>query len=305
MGHVNTIVLPSPLAYSVKETHRRIVVDGTSKSKIFSPTGSEAIRGAHALLPGVRLWFVDTGGPGTPVILLHANTGTVHAWTPQINALQQAGFRAIAFDRRGWGRSMADPSTGDQPGSVAQDLDALATYLKLPAFHLVGIAGGGFVALDFATWRPERVLKLIVAGSNGQFNEPEMQALSARIAIPGLTGVPESRPLLEVGVAYRAEDPDGFARFIEMEHSAKQPDAPAQPMRTPNTFAKIAAIQASTLIIMGGADLIAPPALMRTWARHIKQAQYVDVPDAGHSINWERPEPFNQLMLDFLNAPET
>jgi pimeloyl-ACP methyl ester carboxylesterase len=259
---------------------------------------------AYVDLPGVCLRYLDTGGHGTPVVLLHANTGTAESWSMQLHALGQAGYRAIAFDRRGWGKSIAIPDTGVQPGSVAEDLDALVNYLRLPQFHLVGIAGGGFVALDYAAWRPERLLKFIVAGSNGQFSEPQMQAFYARIAIPGLTGNPALRPFLEVGVAYRAEDPEGFAKFIEMEHASRQQDAPAQPLRTPNTFVKVAAIPASTLIIMGGADLLSPPSLMRTWAAHLRRVQFVEIPDAGHSINWERPQQFNALTMKFLNADE-
>lgn len=258
------------------------------------------IAGRHIPLPGVQLWTVDSGGHGTPVILLHANTGTVNAWQPQFQAFQDAGYRVIAFDRRGWGRSMATAATGAQPGSIAGDLDALVDALGLDTFILVGIAGGGFAALDYAAWRPGRLIQLVVAASNGQFSEPEMQAFYARIAVPGLTGRLEARPYLEVGVAFRAEDPQGFARFVEMEHRARQPDAPAQPLRTPNTYAKLAAIRTPTLVLMGGADLLAPPALMRTWARHLPLARFAEIPNAGHSINWERPAQFNLAVLAFL-----
>ena len=142
--------------------------------------------------------------------------------------------------------------------------------------------------------------RLLVAGSNGQFSEPQMQDFYTRIAVPGLTGRIEVRPYLEVGVAYRAEDPGGFARFIAMEHAARQPDAPAQPLRTPNTFAKVATIRTPTLILMGGADMLAPPALMRTWSRHLPDKRFAEIGDAGHSINWERPDDFNHLMIQFL-----
>lgn len=256
--------------------------------------------GRHIQLPGVRLWVVDTGGTGLPLVLLHANTGTVEGWAAQLEAFSAAGRRVIAFDRRGWGRSVIDPGSGPQPGSIAEDLDALADALGLARFDLLGIAGGGFAALDYAAWRPQRIRRLVVAASNGRFSEPEMEAFYARIAVPGLTGVPASRPFLEVGVAYRAEDPEGFARFIEMEHHAKQPDAPAQPLRTPNTFEKVARITAPTLVLMAGADLLAPPALMRAWARHLPDVRYAEVPDAGHSMNWERPEPFHTHVLAFL-----
>ena len=104
-------------------------------------------------LPGVRLWTVDSGA-GTPIVLLHANTGTSLAWENQISTFSSAGYRAIAFDRRSWGKSMADPATGPQPGTIAGDLEALAGHLALDSFHLVGIAGGGFAALDYAAWSP-------------------------------------------------------------------------------------------------------------------------------------------------------
>jgi pimeloyl-ACP methyl ester carboxylesterase len=269
-------------------------------AKTIASTDDQA--GNFANLPGVRLWFVDTGGPGTPVVLLHANTGTVQAWQYQIDVFAKAGWRVIAFDRRGWGKSTAAPLTGDQPGTVAEDLDALADHLNLPPFHLIGIAGGGFVALDYAAWRPERLRRLIVAASNGQFKEPEMQAFYDRIAVPGLTGNPDLRAFLEVGVSYRAENPEGLARFVQMEHTARQPTAPAQPMRTPNTFSKVSGILAKTLIITGGADLLAPPPLMTCWARHLRSAFFVNLPDAGHSLNWERPHEFNQHVLRFLET---
>src|SRR5215475_4195121 len=105
--------------------------------------------GRYAELPGVKLWFVDTGGSGTPIVLLHANTGTSAYWENQISTFSRAGYRVVAFDRRGWGKSTADPLTGSQPGTIAGDLEALADYLKLDRFHLIGVAAGGFAALDY------------------------------------------------------------------------------------------------------------------------------------------------------------
>src|ERR1700733_15413418 len=116
--------------------------------------------GAFAELPGVKLWFTDSGGAGVPLVLLHANTGTSAVWANQVENFSRAGYRVIAFDRRGWGRSIANPATGPQPGSIAGDLDALAEYLKLDKFHLLGVAGGGFAALDYAAWHPERLRSL-------------------------------------------------------------------------------------------------------------------------------------------------
>ena len=61
--------------------------------------------GRYAEIPGVKLWFTDTGGTGTPIVLLHANTGTSASWEPQATAFSREGYRVIAFDRRGWGKS--------------------------------------------------------------------------------------------------------------------------------------------------------------------------------------------------------
>src|SRR5262245_32495554 len=90
----------------------------------------------YADLPGVRLWFTDTGGSGVPVVTLHAHTGNRDSWQNNSPAIEKAGYRVIAFDRRGWGRSMADPSSGPHPGTVAEDLQALANFLRLQKFHL-------------------------------------------------------------------------------------------------------------------------------------------------------------------------
>ena len=104
--------------------------------------------GRYAELPAVKLWFTDSGGTGAPLVLLHSNTGTSAVWQSQIDVFSPAGYRVIAFDRRGWGKSIANPATGPQPGTIAGDLDALADNLKLDRFHLLGVAGGGFAALD-------------------------------------------------------------------------------------------------------------------------------------------------------------
>ena len=61
--------------------------------------------GHVAALPGVRLHYTDSGGAGTPVVMLHPNTGNSDIWDKQVPAFAAAGHRVIAFDRRGWGRS--------------------------------------------------------------------------------------------------------------------------------------------------------------------------------------------------------
>jgi len=255
--------------------------------------------GTHAELPGVKLWFVDSGGSGVPIVLLHPNTGTCEVWDSQIAGFAQAGYRVIAFDRRGWGNSTPDPATGPQPGSIAGDLDALVDYLKLDKFHLLGVAGGGFTALDYAAWQPQRLRGLIVGGSTGAIEDKAIADFIARIAIPEIRK--QSAHYRELGPSYRGANPEGTRRWIEIDEHSRQPGVPFQPaLRTPNTFAKIATITTPTLIIAADADLLAPPALMRIWAAHMQNHEWAMIHDAGHAMAWEQPGRFNDLVLDFL-----
>jgi pimeloyl-ACP methyl ester carboxylesterase len=261
-------------------------------------TAEDSTNGMHAELPGVKLWFTDSGGAGTPIVLLHSNTGNSDIWAPQIAAFSKAGYRVIAFDRRGWGRSTANPASGPQPGSIAGDLDMLVDHLKLGKFHLLGVAGGGFAALDYAAWHPEHIQSLIVGGSTGALKDPEIAEFIARIEIPEIRKQPAA--YLEVAPSYRGANVDGTKRWVEINAHSRQPDAVAQPMHTPNTFTKIETITAPVLLIAADADLLAPPALMRVWAAHIKNRQWAVMQDAGHAMAWEQPEIFNELVLDFL-----
>lgn len=259
---------------------------------------AEPAAGQSVELPGVKLWVVDTGGTGQPLVLLHSNTGTSAVWERQIASFSQAGYRVIAFDRRGWGRSMADAATGPQPGTIAGDLDALADQLKLDRFHLLGVAGGGFAALDYAAWHPERLRSLVIGASTGELSDKEMADFRTLIEIPGIRKLPAA--YREVGPSYRGANPDGTRRWAEIEEHSRQPGAPNQPLRSPNTYAKIATIPTPTLVLAADADLLAPPAMMRIWATHMKNHEWAVVPDAGHAVTWEQPEAFNEAVLQFL-----
>jgi pimeloyl-ACP methyl ester carboxylesterase len=164
---------------------------------------------------------------------------------------------------------------------------------------LLGVAGGGFAALDYASWRPEKLRGLIVGGSTGGFEDKEIADFIARIAIPEIRK--QSAHYREIGPSYRGANPEGTKRWIEIDEHSRQPGVAFQPpLRTPNTLAKIAAITAPALIIAADADLLAPPALMRLWATHLKNHEWALIHDAGHAMAWEQPGAFNDKVLDFL-----
>jgi pimeloyl-ACP methyl ester carboxylesterase len=67
------------------------------------------------------------------------------------------------------------------------------------------------------------------------------------------------------------------------------------------TLAKLETIKLPTLLLPADADLTAPPYIMRILGMHIPGAELHLIPEAGHSANWEQPEIFNRLVLEFLS----
>ena len=255
--------------------------------------------GAFATLSGRRVWYVDTGGTGTPVVLLHAASGSILMWERQLPALQAAGYRVIAFDRVGWGRSELDE--GAAPGTAADDLQGLLALLRVDRFHLVGTAAGGFVAFDYALSFPERLHSLTVANSIGGVQDEDYLALGVRLRpAPQFNALPVD--VRELGPSYRAADAAGTARWVELSRRSRlaRPLPSPQTFRNRITFARLDTIRMPVLLIGGGADLYSPPPMMRRYGDHLRGAEWLVVPDAGHSVFWENTELFNRSLLAFL-----
>ncbi len=254
----------------------------------------------YAQIPGVELWYNDTGGTHPPVIFLHAASGTCESWVYQVPVFSSAGYRCITYDRRGWGRSQPDPS-GDQPGDVSEDLHGLVAHLGLERVDLVATAAGGIVGIAYALAHPLRVRRLVVANTIGGVQDPAYLEVQSRIRPSEIQGLPVA--LREVGPSYRAINPEGVQRWIDIERAGRPAGThgPGQPLRQPITFARLQTLQPPVLMIAGDADLISPPALMRMLAAHIPQCQFVTVPEAGHAAFWEQPELWNRLVLTFLD----
>jgi pimeloyl-ACP methyl ester carboxylesterase len=259
---------------------------------------ADEANGSYVDLPNVKLWVSDSGGTGIPVILLHPTTGTSDIWANQVPALTKAGYRVITVDKPGWGKSIV--TAGQKPISLAEDLDLLADHLKLPKFHLVGSANGGYVAVDYASWRPERVRSLVISSSGlGLQSDPEGDAFRKRAAIPGFDQLPAE--VREMSPSYRGMNPDGVARWKEIEAHARQAGALEPPMRTPNTLEKVASLKTPLLVVAGDVDLTTPSAAVRLWAAHLTEPYELDlITEAGHAVAWEQPDKFNEALLAFL-----
>jgi pimeloyl-ACP methyl ester carboxylesterase len=259
---------------------------------------TQTVHEGYADLPGVRLFYIDTGGSGTPLVLMHAATGSVRAWEHQVPAFTAAGYRVVSFDRRGWGRT--ESTAGSPPGTAADDLIALMDHLHIDRFHLVGTAAGGFVAFDTALSFPKRLRSIVVANSIGGVQDQEFLALGRRIRPPEFTAMPAE--LREVSPSYRAGNPEGTRKWVELEHISRPPGppAPAQALKNRITFAQLETITVPTMLLTGDADMFAPPPVMRMFAKRIKGAETLVVPEAGHSTYWEQPDVFNRAVLNFI-----
>ena len=257
----------------------------------------------HVTLPGVDLWYEDAGSDGVPVIFLHAASGTCESWVYQSPAFTTAGYRCITYDRRTWGRSRptTDPSKdgGEQPGYQGDDLHGLVEHLGLERFHLVATAAGGITGIDYALSHPERVRSLVAANTIGGVQDAEYLEVQHRLRPPEIQNLPVE--LRELGPSYRGTDPAGSARWLEIDHSTRPYGVvPAQPLREPITYARLATMRVPALVLSGEADILSPPALMRMLAEHIPSSRLVSLPEAGHAGFWERPQVWNGLVLDFI-----
>lgn len=277
----------------------RIVLASLASLPLFA---QPVLKQAVVDVPGAQISYIDSGGTGQAVIFLHAATGHSQVWEHQIPAFTAAGYRFIAYDRRGWGRTRTRPvEPGANPSTAADDLLALMDQLRIPEAHLVSTAAGGFVALDFALSYPARIVSVVIANSIGGVQDQSYLELGRRLRpSPQFDALPAD--IRELGPSYRASDPSGAQRWLELEKAARPEAAraPAQPLRNRITLALLESLKVPTFFITGGADLYSPPPAMRILAERVKNARMLVIPEAGHSAYWEQPESFNRAVLEFL-----
>ena len=107
----------------------------------------------------------DSGGDGRPVILIHGWPLSAEAWQHQYDAIKNAGFRAIAYDRRGFGRS-DKPESGYDYDTLTADLKGIIDDLGLDDVTLVGFSmGGGEVARFVGNYGEDKIHSLVFASA--------------------------------------------------------------------------------------------------------------------------------------------
>jgi non-heme chloroperoxidase len=104
----------------------------------------------------IELYYEDQGS-GPPVVLLSGWPLDSRSWEPQTHALLEAGYRVVAYDRRGFGRS-SRPAVGYDFSTLAGDLDKLLTELDLREVTLIGFSlGTGELARYIGTYGTDRL----------------------------------------------------------------------------------------------------------------------------------------------------
>lgn len=180
----------------------------------------------------VRVYYEDLGS-GQPVVLIHGFPLSGRSWEKQIRALLAAGYRVIAYDRRGFGRS-SQPSSGYDYDTLAADLEQLLTQLDLHDVVLVGMSmGGGEVARYLVRYGSRRVVKAAIISGVPPFllkapDNPDgvdkslFDGILAAIARDRL--VERARPPRAARV--RRDQPPPRARDHGAAHPARAPDHP-------------------------------------------------------------------------------
>lgn len=247
---------------------------------------------------GARLWYQDGGGAGVPIVLLHASTGSAASWRYQQDRFSKEGYRVVAYSRRGHYRSKT--VVPEARVSDVADLLTVSHQLKLPPFHLIGTAVGGFTAMDFALSHPERLRSLVIASSLGGIDEPEFVEATKRLLTKEFLALPSH--IKELGASYRALNPKGTDRWIELERMAAQGKPVMSPKENVINREALRALRPPTMFLTGDADLYMPPALFTLVRPLVPDARYVVLAEAGHSTSWEQPDAFNDAVLSFVAA---
>jgi pimeloyl-ACP methyl ester carboxylesterase len=258
---------------------------------------------ALADLGNVKLWYWDTGGLtgglGEVVVFLHPGSGSAEFFPYQQPAFAKAGYRVISHSRRGQFKS--EMGSDSDKFFAADDLLALMDHLKVGKFHAVGSALGGYIGLDVALSQPERLQSLVLASSMMGIAEPDYQKTLEALRPKPFGELPIE--VQEVGPSYRVANPEGLAEW-KARHDRSGKRAPVR-LRNKFTWETLGKLKVPTLLMTGDADLWIPPFLLREVGEKIPSSTVVIVSDAGHAIQWERPEAFNAAVLGFIRSNAT
>jgi pimeloyl-ACP methyl ester carboxylesterase len=245
-------------------------------------------------------------GSGLPVVFLHAFPVDGRMWLDQARALSDQ-FQVIVPDQRGFGkaRHLADGLDEISIDQSADDIAQLLTELSIDKAVIAGISRGGYVSLAFARRHPERLLGLMLFDTRATpADEKERQnyeAMSSRLATEGMGFVPELMKPRIFGPTALAQRPD-LIRQVEQMILDQDPQSVAAAARGMITRLDsrpiLPSLTVPVLAVAGTEDGAYNDT--KAIAEAIPNAKFIEIPQAGHFCNLERPELVTATIRKFL-----
>ena len=240
------------------------------------------------------------------MLLLHGFPFDKSMWADQVDALNAAGFRAIAPDLRRLGetKSTREISAMDD---MARDAGALLDQLQIEQAIVCGLSMGGYVALEFVHLFPERVSGLVLAGTRAPAdNEQERAAREQQVQTMLRAGmVPISiatlPKLLAAGTLHEKPKVVKEVRRMITQTDPKGAAAAQRGMAARRDYTgDLSNVTVPTLIIVGREDPIRPLSDAQFLHEQITNSRLEVIEDAAHLANMEQPEVFNRALIEFL-----
>lgn len=263
----------------------------------------------------IDLFYTDQG-TGQPVVLIHGFPLNGESWGAQAAVLLDAGYRVIAYDRRGFGAS-TKAAWGYDYDTFAADLNVLMERLDLRDAVLAGFSmGTGEIARYLATYGSARVAKAVFIGSlepyllvgednpGGAAPQEYFDGVSASIRADRyafLTGFFHDFYNLDENLGSRIS-PEALAASVQVGNQMGNVAIAAAPLAWPTDFrADIPAIDVPALILHGTADNILPiDATARRFAPLVPGATFVEIEGAPHGMLLTHAAEVNEALLAFL-----
>jgi pimeloyl-ACP methyl ester carboxylesterase len=263
----------------------------------------QPVQTGFADIHGGRLYY-EVAGEGPVLVLAHAGIADRRMWDDQFLAFAEY-FRVIRFDFWGFGKS----TVAQKPFFLHQDLYQLLTFLDIGQAHLMGCSLGGRVAIDLALAHPQMVSSLILVGSGlsgYSFEGEKLMSFAEQIMAARDRGDydQEVELKLQLWVDGRSRtsdqvDPQVRARARAMLMTRPGTQGEGTPLE-PVALGRLNEIEIPTLIIVGDQDEANIATIADLLTDNVRGAQKIIISDAAHLPNMEKPEHFNQIVLEFL-----